>query len=195
MAQSAIGIAVCDHDFTIRFSNGAINRFIGSLESCLPSKLDAPQGFTLLRLLEVDDVAAVLLALKNVGCWQGDTAQGTLHIAVERFGQDDTAGGWLITARALAKFGPARISERELISLSAKLTRREREVMLALEEGVSNKAIALRLGISPRTVEFHRAKIMRRFDARSIVDLVRKVAADARSSGRPGKTAEADQYR
>ena len=194
MAQSAIGIAVCDHDFTIRFSNIAINRFLDPPECSMPSRLDAPHGFTLLRLLKVDDVAAVIVALKRDGRWQGDTARDTLHVAIEKFAQDENAGGWLITARPVAKFNPTRISERELIARSANLTRREREVMLALEEGVSNKAIALRLGISPRTVEFHRAKIMRRFDARSIVDLVRKVAADARLSGRPGNTTEPGQY-
>jgi FixJ family two-component response regulator len=54
--------------------------------------------------------------------------------------------------------------------------------MHALEEGASNKVIALRLGISPRTVEFHRAKIMHRFEAKSVVDLVRKVTSDVRLS-------------
>ena len=41
---------------------------------------------------------------------------------------------------------------------------------------------ALRLAGIAGTVEFHRARIMSRFDARSLVDLVRKVADDARAA-------------
>jgi DNA-binding CsgD family transcriptional regulator len=43
--------------------------------------------------------------------------------------------------------------------------------------GASSKEAARSLGISPRTVEFHRANIMQKFDAKNPVDLVRKVLA------------------
>jgi two-component system response regulator FixJ len=54
-----------------------------------------------------------------------------------------------------------------------KLTSREREVLECLVSGESNKAIAARLRISPRTVEFHRANIMEKLAARGLPDLVR----------------------
>ena len=54
------------------------------------------------------------------------------------------------------------------------LTRREREVLDLISEGHSNKQGALRMGISPRTFESHRAEAMRKLGARNTADLVRK---------------------
>jgi FixJ family two-component response regulator len=53
------------------------------------------------------------------------------------------------------------------------LTQREREVLVAVVEGDSNKEIAKRLGISPRTVEVHRGNMMSRLNARSTAEAVR----------------------
>jgi DNA-binding CsgD family transcriptional regulator len=54
------------------------------------------------------------------------------------------------------------------------LTKREREVLDLISEGHSNKEGALRMGISPRTFESHRAEAMRKLGARNTADLVRK---------------------
>lgn len=53
------------------------------------------------------------------------------------------------------------------------LTPREREVLDALVAGHPNKVIAHHLGISPRTVEIHRARVMEKMAARSLSHLVR----------------------
>jgi two-component system response regulator FixJ len=53
------------------------------------------------------------------------------------------------------------------------LTPREREVLTKIAEGASNKEVGRRLGISPRTVEVHRARIMEKIGARNAADLVR----------------------
>jgi DNA-binding CsgD family transcriptional regulator len=53
------------------------------------------------------------------------------------------------------------------------LTKREREVLSLISEGYSNKQGALRMRISPRTFESHRAKAMRKLGARNTADLVR----------------------
>lgn len=55
----------------------------------------------------------------------------------------------------------------------AKLTDREREVFDGLVVGKSNKGIALDLGISPRTVEVHRAHVLAKLEVRTLSDLVR----------------------
>lgn len=55
----------------------------------------------------------------------------------------------------------------------ARLTRRERQVLEAMVRGDGNKAIAHGLGISPRTVEVHRAKVMEKLSCRSLPDIVR----------------------
>jgi len=53
------------------------------------------------------------------------------------------------------------------------LSPREREVMEGLLAGLPNKSIAYDLGISPRTVEIHRARVMEKMGARSLSELVR----------------------
>ena len=55
-------------------------------------------------------------------------------------------------------------------------TPRERDVMLLLARGLPNKGIADSLGISPRTVEIHRAHVMEKMEADSLPALVRMVA-------------------
>ncbi|TYC67450.1 response regulator transcription factor [Stappia sp. BW2] len=55
------------------------------------------------------------------------------------------------------------------------LTRRELEVLKEITDGASNKEAGRTLGISPRTVEVHRARIMEKLGARNAADLVRIV--------------------
>lgn len=52
------------------------------------------------------------------------------------------------------------------------LTKRERQILDFITEGYSSKEIAQRLDISPKTVEFHRANLLKKFDARSSTQLV-----------------------
>jgi DNA-binding NarL/FixJ family response regulator len=54
-----------------------------------------------------------------------------------------------------------------------RLTPRHREVLRLVADGVSTKGIAVRLNISVKTAEFHRAKLMRKIGVRGIAGLVR----------------------
>lgn len=58
------------------------------------------------------------------------------------------------------------------------LTPRERVALAQIVRGASSKEAARMLGISPRTVEFHRANVMRKLGARNTADLVRRVLGD-----------------
>jgi DNA-binding NarL/FixJ family response regulator len=65
-------------------------------------------------------------------------------------------------------------SSRELrASRLATLTARERDVLVGIASGGTNKEIAARLGISPRTVETHRENLMNKLDVRSVAGLTR----------------------
>jgi two-component system response regulator FixJ len=55
------------------------------------------------------------------------------------------------------------------------LTQREREVLQLIVEGHSNKEAGRELGISPRTIEVHRARVMDKFGAKNAADLMRIV--------------------
>jgi len=60
------------------------------------------------------------------------------------------------------------------------LTRREQDVLACIVEGASNKDTAVRLGISPRTIEVQRARIMEKLGAKNAIDLIRIVMSEGR---------------
>jgi len=78
--------------------------------------------------------------------------------------------------RAIIKDGELRASLGEHSRIRTHLdtlTAREREVLDLLTQGKQNKAIAQDLGVSPRTIEIHRARVMEKMNAHSVAELVR----------------------
>ena len=70
------------------------------------------------------------------------------------------------------------VSEKRPVT--AELTPREREIAALLVEGKTSKIIARETDLSPRTVEMHRAKLMRKFAASTSSELVHKLVGVAR---------------
>src|SRR5262249_21701889 len=56
---------------------------------------------------------------------------------------------------------------------ASQVSNREREVLIAIAEGLSNKEIACRLGVGVRTVETHRERIMRKLNIHSVAGLTK----------------------
>lgn len=80
--------------------------------------------------------------------------------------------------RATEPLGPGiwtfeDVSEKRPVT--AELTPREREIAALLVEGKTSKAIGRQIDLSPRTVEMHRAKLMRKFSAATSSELVHKL--------------------
>ena len=77
---------------------------------------------------------------------------------------------------ALAEWHEHRLAlnrHRDAEARLAALTPRERSILDAIAAGLGNKAIARQLDLSPRTVEVHRANIMRRAGAGNVAELLR----------------------
>jgi RNA polymerase sigma factor (sigma-70 family) len=67
----------------------------------------------------------------------------------------------------------ALLRQREVRQRFEQLTRREREIMSSMLESKSSREISEQLNMSARTVEFHRARLMKKLGASSLVELVR----------------------
>ena len=81
-----------------------------------------------------------------------------------------------------AASGNARLREAMARSRIQKLTRREREVLEGVADGLSNRLIGERLAISPRTVEIHRANMLNKMGANHTSEAIR-IAIEASLAG------------
>lgn len=69
------------------------------------------------------------------------------------------------------------------------LTGRERQVMEQVVAGHANKVIAIELGISERTVELHRSRVMKKLGVRSVAELTRVALGNGDTSATDGRSA------
>jgi len=65
------------------------------------------------------------------------------------------------------------LSDKRVVT--AELTPREREIATLLIDGKTSKLIARQIGLSPRTVEMHRSRLMRKFSAANSSELVHRL--------------------
>jgi two-component system nitrate/nitrite response regulator NarL len=102
-----------------------------------------------------------------------DSSPENLALAIEAVYRGEPYFSPEIAGLALGQFvrGPAGESASEC------LTCREREVLIQIADGFSNKEIACRLGVGVRTVETHRERIMRKLDIHSAAGLTRYALA------------------
>jgi two-component system response regulator FixJ len=110
-----------------------------------------------------DAVAAMKLGATDVfkKPFDSEHVSGAVRDALRRdiqYGSQHESGGRRVSVRGFSQ-----------------LTTREREVLQLVADGKSNKEAGLIMGISPRTVEVHRARVMEKLGARNAADLIRIV--------------------
>jgi two-component system response regulator FixJ len=145
-------------------------------------------GLTLLRALGArhPDIGVVIMTgFADVPLAVRAMREGAVDFVEKPTPPDVLAGA---VRRAFDKANRAQADEgerRDALARLARLTEREREVLELLVAGHANKIVAHKLGISPRTVEIHRSRLMEKTGAASLAELVRTALA----AGPAGKDA------
>jgi FixJ family two-component response regulator len=145
-------------------------------------------GLDILRELHAEDYPAPIFMISG----RGDIAMAVdaLKNGALDFIEKPFRGAEIVTRVEEAVGAFVRRQQEEQASKPAQLhfpgreplTSRERSVLELLSSGASNKEAGRELGISPRTIEYHRANIMKKLGARNAADLIRIVVAAARDS-------------
>jgi FixJ family two-component response regulator len=99
--------------------------------------------------------------------------RGALDFIRKPFGEDDLLERIKEALAHDAAGRNQRTAEAELRARYASLSPRELEVFNRVADGQANKVVAIELGISERTVEIHRAQVMKKMGARTLAQLVR----------------------
>lgn len=146
------------------------------------------EGLSIPRELKARSIPLPAIAVDAQGA-DVDTAVAAMKAgAVDYLVLEDEGAARARLAKAMAEcLGAVRPTSRDESASArlARLTPREREVLLGLVQGGTNKSIGQKLGISPRTVELHRSQVMNRLNASSLTELLQiALAAGMAPSGR-----------
>lgn len=141
------------------------------VQGCVISDIRMPEmtGLDLLREMKARVDPRPMLIL---------TGHGDIELAVQavRLGAFEFFEKPFKPDKLLAAIDRAEAELIELAELRERvdsLTQRQKETLRYLIEGLATKDIAIKLGLSPRTVEIHRAFVMSKMNAKSVADLLR----------------------
>jgi two-component system response regulator FixJ len=178
----SLGMLLESHGMSVHCYASAEN-FLDSLAtevpSCVVSDIRMPglSGLELQQELKRRDSAVPVILITG----HGDIAMavksikaGAFDFIEKPFDEERLVAS---IATAIESAARQRLKRSELADLEARaseLSPRQLEVMHLVAEGLSNKEIAIKLDISPRTVENYRAWAMEKMGATNLADLVRK---------------------
>lgn len=146
--------------------------------SCIVADVRMPglSGVDLVRRLQADRIAIPVILITG----HGDVDMAVAAIKLGAFDFIEKPFDEMRLLESIRKAGAqaqrdenAAAGLRDLKSRRDSLSERQQQVMDLAASGLSNKEIGQHLGISPRTVEIHRAWMMERMGARNLADLVR----------------------
>jgi len=168
LAEVDVDVVVLDLDLADMDGLDALRRF----------RRDGFAG-SVLALSDRADGATVLEAMRSGADGYLTKAEGLRSVAsaIREVG----AGGHVLDASlersAVLELGRFARQAREGSEVAATLTPREREILDLLSQGLTMRQIGRRLGISPRTVETHVAKLYRKLSVRTRVQAVARAAS------------------
>lgn len=160
----------------------------GTHPLCVLADLRLPGmgGISLLRHLLAERAGSCVVMMAGHGdvpAAVGALKAGAVDCVEKPVDAGSVLGSVCEAAARVAEYHRLRADEAEQAGRLLTLTPREREIFEMLLEGHPNKVVASRLGISVRTAEHHRARIMDKTGARTLSALFRFVPASAGAAG------------
>ena len=169
----AAGFRVVSYDTPLAFLDAALDLSPGCV--LLDIKMPGIDGLEVQALLQKRNVSWPVIVMTGQGDVQ--SAVRAMKAGAVDFLEKPYSDKLLLDAIELALAGADRTNvDRDAAQATeriAALSPREREVLDALVAGHPNKVIAFDLGISVRTVEVHRARMMERLGVRQLAEAVR----------------------
>jgi two-component system response regulator FixJ len=169
----AAGFRVASYDTPLAFLDAALDLSPGCV--LLDIKMPGIDGLEVQALLQKGNVSWPVIVMTGQGDVQ--SAVRAMKAGAVDFLEKPYSDKLLLDAIELALAGADRTNvDRDAAQATeriAALSPREREVLDALVAGRPNKVIAFDLGISVRTVEVHRARMMERLGVRQLAEAVR----------------------
>jgi two-component system response regulator FixJ len=173
------------HGFSTRVYQSA-SEFLSKIDPAIPGcalidlKMPGLDGIGLLQKMEESNIRVPVVMMTGFG--EVATAVKAMKAGAADFLEKPLDEAELLTilnrlvANSQVSAELEELKEQGQARLS-RLTERERDVFNGLIMGKTNKGIARDLGISPRTVEIHRARVMEKLEARTLSDVVRLALA------------------
>jgi FixJ family two-component response regulator len=153
---------------------------VGEIECMLLDiRMPGTDGIELFRILKAKDVRYPVIFITGHGdipLAVSAIKQGAFDFLTKPFEEGELLGK---IHSAVEQYRGGKEQWKEFLELKGRAgecTPRELDVMRLLAQGLPNKGIADELGISPRTVEIHRAHVMEKMEAESLPALVRMFA-------------------
>lgn len=207
MASSEATVFIVDDDEAVRDSLGLLLRSVGYRARCYPSakeflKAFDPRDYGCLVLdIRMPGMTGLELQkhLTEIGCnipivfitGHGDipmaveaVRQGAVDFLQKPFQDQELVDRISDAMKQAAAQREGELERLQILDRIESLTAREKQVMGQVVLGKANKVIAGDLGVSQRTVEIHRARVMEKMQANSLAHLVRMVmVAETQASG------------
>jgi DNA-binding NarL/FixJ family response regulator len=136
-------------------------------------KIDPSIRAMILSMHKAEEYVLQALRAGAVGYLLKDSAVSELEVAVRAVARGETYLSPAVSRRVVDDY----VSRTGAIADPlAALTSRQREILQLVVEGYTSKEVAQRLGVSYRTVEVHRMRLMQRLDVHDVTGLVRFAA-------------------
>jgi two-component system, LuxR family, response regulator FixJ len=198
MASSEATVFIVDDDEAVRDSLGLLLRSVGYRARCYGSARDFLKAFDprdygcLVLDIRMPGMTGLELQkhLAELGCnipivfitGHGDipmaveaVRQGAVDFLQKPFADQELVDRINDAMKQAAQQREGELERLEILDRVESLTAREKQVMGQVVLGKANKVIAGDLGVSQRTVEIHRARVMEKMQANSLAHLVRMV--------------------